>query len=437
MPRRAVAMALPRHEFDAVRTVLSGAGYEALPVGSVSDLERILRSRSDVALAVIDVEAGPDAHAMHELLHEDGRDIAALLLLPEKSPEVAAPEVAVPNLSVVEPNLAGDEYVRRPCSAESLRWRIEAMVIRSDASAEPGVGGLLSATGTAAWPSWEPAEPLAGEALAEASSGRVVIVFNPKGGVGKTTIAINLGAILQLDRAQRVLLVDCDTITGHIASSLGMEGLRTVAQVWNEQLATGETPASLEQIATVHSSGLSILVLSSSPLRTEALAPDRVASAIAEAREKYDWIILDLHPDYGPLNQNLFALADRILVPVTPELPTIRAAVQFRGVAEELGIRDRVSIVLNRSRSGVSSADVERVVAIPILAQVRSAGTLFVKAADQGRAAVEVSPNAEVVGDLARLGEQLMRLAHKAGASPARPRPRGVRELIGRFGSQG
>jgi Flp pilus assembly CpaE family ATPase len=217
-----------------------------------------------------------------------------------------------------------------------------------------------------------------------------------------------------------------------------MERLKTLSQAWTEQATTGVSHDDLSEIASVHGSGLSVLVLSASPLHTEILEPIRVASAVADARKCYDWIILDMHPDYGPLNQNLFALADRIIVPVTPDVPCIRAGVQFREVADDLGIRDRMSIVINRAKSGVSAADVERVVAVPTLGRVRSAGLLFVKAADHGQSAVEVFPNSKVVGDLDRLGEHLIRLVN-GGDEPPSPRrwmPQGIRRVIERLTSQ-
>ena len=55
----------------------------------------------------------------------------------------------------------------------------------------------------------------------------VVAVFNPKGGVGKTTIATNLAATLQIRRGRNVLLVDADTVTGHVTTSLGIDAVRT------------------------------------------------------------------------------------------------------------------------------------------------------------------------------------------------------------------
>ena len=72
-----------------------------------------------------------------------------------------------------------------------------------------------------------------------------------------------------------------------------------------------------------------------SPINTELLEPQRVAGAIALARRNFDYVIVDLHPSYSPLNRAVFDQADRILVPVTPDLPAIRAVVKLREVADE------------------------------------------------------------------------------------------------------
>jgi Flp pilus assembly CpaE family ATPase len=145
-----------------------------------------------------------------------------------------------------------------------------------------------------------------------------------------------------------------------------------------------------------------------------------------------------MHPDYGPLNQGIFALADQILVPVTPEVPTIRAAVQFREVAVDLEIRDRLALVVNRSNSGVSASDVEKVVGFGAIARIRSAGMLFVHAANSHRSAVEAFPKARVVGDIEALADRLISMRDDPGGTQrsmlwfVRP----VRDLLDRLTSQ-
>ena len=400
MPRSAVAIVLPRAEFTAVQEHLSEAGYEAIAVNSADELDALLTSREDVRVAILDGENDFDRTLeMYAVLHEGARDIPALMLMPPRS---------LGRMGLGGQGSTRDEYFTRPYSAESLRWRVEAMLIRVESVPADGPSDLPMVGGDDV-AGLEGAVPIVDDRPGGDSSnrGKIVIVFNPKGGVGKTTISINLGAALQMRKGKKVLLVDCDTITGHIASSLGLERPRTLANAWRENAKTG-ADESVEQIASVHRSGVSVLVMAESPLHTEVLDPKRVADAIIAARQCYDWIILDMHPDYGPLNQALFEQADRILVPVTPDVPCIRAAVQFREVAVELDIRERLMIVINRANSGVAAGDVERVVAIPALARVRSAGMLFVRAADEGKSAVERFPSAKVVGDIDLLADRLI-----------------------------
>jgi MinD-like ATPase involved in chromosome partitioning or flagellar assembly len=400
VPRSAVAISLPRVEFEAVRDHLAEAGYEALHVRSSLELETLLRGRSDIQVAILDTENDFDGSLeMYGLLHDGGRAIPALLLMPSRS---------LGRMGIGGKGYVKDEYFTRPFSAESLRWRVEAMLIRVENVPADSVEGILIQD------SADPEAELVGAAaepakeIAEAKRGKIAIVFNPKGGVGKTTISINLGTALQMRKKQRVLLIDCDTITGHVGPSLGLASPRTLARAWRDAEQTG-AEETITQIASVHaSSGVSVLVLASTPLHTEILEPKRVAAAINAAREDYDWVILDMHPDYGPLNQALFQQADTILVPVTPDVPCIRAAVQFREVAVELDIRDRLTVVINRSNSGVAASDVQRVVAVSALARVRSAGMLFVRAADEGKSAVERFPDSKVVGDIDVLAERLI-----------------------------
>ena len=388
MARSAVVIALPHAELVAVSAQLAEAGYEAIEVETADDLEALLNQRRDIGVAILDGENDFDRTLeMYALLHEEGRNVPALMVVAAR---------ALDRMGLAGRSHINDEYFTRPYSAESLRWRVEAMLIRAEVQPDDVRGGIIEAEGAGA-----------PDVSRDSRRGQIVIVFNPKGGVGKTTIALNMAALLQIRKGQRVLLVDCDTVTGHIASSLGMENVRTVADAWTEDLTTGAAE-SFAEIAVLHKNGVSVLVMAESPLHTEILEPRRVAEAITDARRVYDWVIVDMHPDYGPLNQVIFERADKIIVPVTPDVPAIRAAVQFREVAVELDIRERLAMVVNRANSGVSVSDMERIVGMPALAEVRSAGMLFVRAANEGRSAVERFPKEKVIEDIEELCERMI-----------------------------
>jgi pilus assembly protein CpaE len=314
---------------------------------------------------------------------------------------------------------AADEFFSRPYTADAIRWRVEAMCIRS-VTVDDGSGPVIQG-GSMEMGAWS-------------KRATVVAVFNPKGGVGKTTVATNLASALQLHHGQKVLLVDADTVTGHVTTSLGIEQVRTVVDSWRDHAEGGDLE-SLTTIAAAHSSGLSVVALASSPLHTEVLEPARVADAITTSRPGYDVIVVDLHPSYSALNQAIFTISDRILVPVTPDVPAIRAAVQLRDVGIELGIQEHLALVVNRANSGVSVADMERTVGMPALALIRSGGLLFVRAANEGRTVIEMYPRERITADFDALAERIVRSDSAApvtaSATPP-PRPSGFRLPFGR-----
>jgi pilus assembly protein CpaE len=186
-----------------------------------------------------------------------------------------------------------------------------------------------------------------------------------------------------------------------------MEGVRTVVDSWTDE-AEGGPPETLAEVSSLHPSGMRVVPLTSSPLDTEILDPARVRAQVAAVRTSFDVIVVDLHPSYSALNQAIFEEADRILVPVTPDVPAIRAAVQLRDVAARLGCRERLAMVINRANSGVTVADMERTVGMPALALIRSGGLLFVRAANEGRTVIDMFPKEKISTDFEVLGDRVL-----------------------------
>lgn len=384
MARPSVAVSLPPEESVPVTAELREAGFTVVTVSHPDELEALLAGKRDVAVAILDGETDFDRSLeFYGLLREGGRAIPALMVV---SPR-ALDKLASGGSGSVE-----DEYFTRPYSAESLRWRVEAMCIRSQ-TIDDGSGPVLQSG------------PIEADGWVHPAT--VIAVFNPKGGVGKTTVATNLASALQIRKGQSVLLIDADTVTGHVTTSLGMNEVRTVVDSIRDE-PDGGAVESLGELAAEHSSGLRVVSLTSSPLNNEILEPARVAQMINAARRGFDYIVVDLHPSYGPLNQAIFEVADRILVPVTPDVPAIRAAVQLADLATDLGLRERLALVINRANSGVSVADMERTVGMPSLALLRSGGLLFVRAANEGRTVIEMFPREKISEDFDALADRIM-----------------------------
>ena len=399
MARPAVAIALPSEESAPVAAELRAAGFEAVTVNEPDQLEALLAERHDVGVAILDGETDFDQSLeYYSCLREGRRAIPALMVVSPRALDRLASNAMA---SAVE-----DEYFTRPYSAESIRWRVEAMLIRSQ-TIDDGSGPVLQSG------------PIEADGWSRRAT--IVAVFNPKGGVGKTTVATNLASALQVNKGQSVLLIDADTVTGHVTTSLGIEGVRTVMDSWVDQ-AEGGPSESFVDLAASHPSGMKVIALTSTPLQTEILEPQRVADAINVARRGFDFVVMDLHPSYSSLNQAVFEIADRILVPVTPDVPALRAAVQLRDLAVELGVKDRLGLVVNRANSGVSVAAMETTIGMEAMALIRSGGLLFVRAANEGRTVIEMFPREKVSEDFDALADRLLgaKRAEPAAKAPFR-----------------
>ena len=382
MARHTIAIALPADERELVAAEFRTAEFETIAVDDALELEALVESRQ-IAVAILDAETDLDnALELYAVLHEADRSIPALMVVSPSNVE-----------RLVDGGTSlDDEYVTRPYSAESLRWRVEAMCIRSQ-TVDDGSGPVLQAE-----------DYQAGDWTRRAS---VIAVFNPKGGVGKTTVATNLASALVVRKGQKVLLIDGDTVTGHVTTSLGLEQVRTLAEALQDAAEGGPSESLLDTVAE-HPSGLQVATLTSTPVHTELLDGPSVANAITAARRGFDFVVVDLHPSYSAINRAVFERADKILVPVTPDVPAIRAAVQLREIATTLGIRERLALVVNRANSGVSVADMERTTGMPALALIRSGGLLFVRAANEGRTVIEMFPRERITADFDALADRIL-----------------------------
>ncbi|HMD12937.1 MAG TPA: AAA family ATPase, partial [Marmoricola sp.] len=143
--------------------------------------------------------------------------------------------------------------------------------------------------------------------------GRLVTVFSPKGGTGKTVTATNMGASLAKHWGKRALLLDLDLQFGDAAIMLGIEPEKTI---YDLVTAPGELDSEkLAGYTTRHASGLDILPAPLRPEDAELVTETKLARLLEVARESYDVIVVDTSPFFhGPMLATLDRTDELLMV---------------------------------------------------------------------------------------------------------------------------
>jgi pilus assembly protein CpaE len=236
--------------------------------------------------------------------------------------------------------------------------------------------------------------------------GQVVAVFSPKGGVGRTTIAVNLAVAAAADLGRQTVLVDGSFQFGDVGVLLNLNPKnKSIADLAGELEGGGE-PESIDTFMINHSSGLRVLLAPPSPEMADLITPSGIRKILDVLRAKNDLVVVDCTASFNETTLAILDAADIILTMLTLEITSIKNIRLFMEVADQLGYAgSKIKLVLNRADStlGIRVADVEHSIGRKVDYTIVSDGRSVVYALNRGVPFVISNRETQVSQDVLRL----------------------------------
>jgi pilus assembly protein CpaE len=252
----------------------------------------------------------------------------------------------------------------------------------------------------------------AGEGAAESTptTGKVYTIFGPRGGCGKTTLAVNLGVALARQHPGQVCLVDLSLTFGHCAMTLNVAPKRSLAQTSAEGFSKAE-PKDLDYYISEHESSLKLFVGSNAPEEADAVTGPHVSALFSVLRKAFRVTIVDTGSVFSDAEIAALEGADKVFMICTLELSTLRDVSECKRIfSQVIHIpNERVYYVMNNPfpYKPLGMEQFVQNLEQTIDAEIPYGNDLPAKASVGGHAFIQTQPNAPISKGIAALAKTI------------------------------
>ncbi|GAC1317544.1 MAG: AAA family ATPase [Chloroflexota bacterium] len=238
--------------------------------------------------------------------------------------------------------------------------------------------------------------------------GKRIAVLGPKGGVGATTIAVNVALALQESGGGSTALFDGDFLGGDATLHLDVQPNRTVLDLVPHTHALDARL--LDQVMVKHRTGLQVLARPLLPEQAEVVTADHIRTILGSLAQMFDHVVIDGALTYDDRMLAMLDLADLYVVAVTAHLGTLRSARHFLNIAQTLGYPDdRMLFVLNRATTtaGLAPGDISGILGFRTIHTIPTGGPELTQSINDGRPPILNNAKSPVARALASLAAEV------------------------------
>ena len=338
-------------------------------------------------------------------------------------------------LDVMLPKLDGYQVAARIREEEAGTGHVPIIMLTAEREVEQKVRGLRAGADDYLIKPFHPAELLARiksllarfaprEALVgRPPLGRVLALYGAKGGVGTTTIAINVAIALHRELGRKVALVDGNFQFGdhRVFLDLGLDRKSIVDVV----SAPSIDQDLVRQVMVKHDSGVDVLLAPPSPETAELVTPEHMPQSLEHLQSLYDYVLVDIDQRLDDVNLGILESAAAVFIVMTADLSCLK---NVRLVLETLGhlgfSRSKLKLVLNRSNAftGISAKNAEGALKRPIDHQIVNEYRGAISALNSGSPFMFTKPDSVLGRSLLEFSRTLDKAAPRAATQivPAR-----------------
>jgi pilus assembly protein CpaE len=360
---------------EPLAAALRAAGHE---VTTLADADEAIRRAGEFTLVTIDVVDPP----------RTGTDVCAEI---RRTPALSAiPVLCVSQKDDVEERVrfleaGADDVIARPFDPRELQARVEGLVVR-----------FLRSRDLA---------PMTGGEVAVAGRRRLIACFSPKGGVGTTTIAVNVAMALAEQAPGQVAIVDLDVDFGQVATHLNVKPRLTVADLAADETGTRE-PDLLRTYAERAEPGLLVIAAPATPEAGRLITAAQVEQILGTAALAYGSVVVDAGSTLDDRSLAILDRAEAVIVPIVPEIGALKALHGFLEYLTEQGaVPAKSTFVLNHlfARDMLTMKQIESSIAAKVDAELPYDAGLYLKAVNEGVPVVRSAPTSPPGRALVRL----------------------------------
>jgi pilus assembly protein CpaE len=278
-----------------------------------------------------------------------------------------------------------DDVIARPFDPRELEARVEGLLIRFQRSRDLA--------------------PLTGGGGGVVGRRKLIACYSPKGGVGTTTIAVNVAVALAEQAPNQVAILDLDVDFGQVATHLNVKPRFTISDLAADESATRE-PELFRAFAEKVPPGLHLFAAPATPELGRTVTAAHVEQILSTVPQAYVVTVVDIGSALDERSLTVLDQAEAVIIPIAPEVGALKALHGFlEFVTEEGAVPAKSTFVLNHlfARDMLSMKQIEHAIAARVDVELPYDPALYLKAINEGIPLLRSAPTSAPGRAMARI----------------------------------